>query len=144
MKYLTPFRISTYLLLLFFAGHTGGGMLAQKSMGPQADAVFTAMKSVEFDFNGSTSTWYGFWFGFGLMCSVFLAFSALMAWQLDKVPPAAWSHVKLMAWALVVSQALNAFLSFRYFFIGPASFATLVTLLMGAGCLMKQRGAAAG
>jgi len=139
MKYLTPFRVSTYLLCLFFAGHTGGGMLAQKSMGPQADAVFAAMKSVEFNFNGSSSTWYGFWFGFGLMCSVFLAFSAVMAWKLDQVPASAWSHVKVMAWALVVSQALNAYLSFRYFFVGPGTFAALVTVLMSVGCWRKQR-----
>ena len=29
-----------YDLALFFAGHTFGGMLGQKSMGPESDAVF--------------------------------------------------------------------------------------------------------
>jgi hypothetical protein len=40
MKYLSPFRVASYLLVVFFAGHTAGGMLAQKSLGPDADAVF--------------------------------------------------------------------------------------------------------
>ena len=103
-----------------------------------------AMKTVQFQFNGSTCTWYGFWFGFGLMCSVFLALSAVLAWQLDKVPAPAWAHVKVMAWALVVSQAINAVISFRYFFVGPGTFAALVTILMSVGCLRKQRAGAVG
>lgn len=48
MKYFTPYRLATYLLLVFCAGHTGGGMFAQKSLGPEADSVFSAMKSVHF------------------------------------------------------------------------------------------------
>jgi ABC-type nitrate/sulfonate/bicarbonate transport system permease component len=73
MKYLTPYRIATYLLVLFFLGHTAGGMLAQKSLGPESDAVFAAMKSVRFVFNGATCTWYDFWFGFGLTPKVVIA-----------------------------------------------------------------------
>jgi hypothetical protein len=40
MKYLSPFRLASYLLVVFFAGHTAVRMLAQKSLGPDADAVF--------------------------------------------------------------------------------------------------------
>jgi hypothetical protein len=144
MKYLTPYRIATYLLVLFFAGHTGGGMLAQKSLGPASDAVFAAMKSVHFTFNGADSTWYGFWFGFGIMASVFLAFSAVVSWQLDKVAPANWPAVSLIAWALVVAQASNAVISWAYFFAGPGIFATLVTVLSAIGAARKQRAAKAG
>src|SRR5688572_23263628 len=104
-------------------------MLGQKSLGPESDAVFSAMKSVHFTFNGADSTWYGFWFGFGLMASVFLAFSALIAWQLDKVPPASWPAVSLIAWGFVAAQACNAALSWAYFFAGPGIFATVVTVL---------------
>jgi hypothetical protein len=34
MKYLSPFRLASYLLVVFFAGHTAVGMLAQKSPDP--------------------------------------------------------------------------------------------------------------
>ena len=139
MKYFTPYRIATYLLVLFFAGHTGGGMLSQKSLGSASDQVFSAMKSVHFTFNGADATWYGFWFGFGLLASVFLAFSAVVTWQLDKVPKASWPAVSVIAWAFVVAQACNAVLSLTYFFAGPGIFATLVTLLSGLGAWRKQR-----
>ncbi len=142
MKYLTPYKLATYLLVLFFAGHTGGGMLAQKSLGPASDAVFEAMKSVHFDFNGADSTWYGFWFGFGLFCSVFLLLSAVLAWQLDKVSKAAWPELSLVAWAFAASHVAGAILSWKYFFAGPGTFGTLIALLLGVGAFRKQRAAA--
>lgn len=142
MKYLGPFRVATYLLLLFFTGHTAGGMLSQKSLGPASDTVFAAMKTVHFDFNGSDCSWYGFWFGFGIMASVFLLFSAVVAWQLDKVDAEHWSAVSVIAWALVASQVANAILSFEYFFLGPGIFATLVAILLSYGSL-RRRGSTA-
>lgn len=138
MKYLTPFRIATYLLVLFFAGHTLGGMLAQRSLGLAADAVFASMKAVHFDFNGSTCSWYGFWFGFGLMVSVFLLFSAVVAWRLDAVRPESWPAVSAIAWALVAAYACTAVLSWAYFFAGPGVIATLVTLLLAVGASRKR------
>jgi hypothetical protein len=139
MKYLSPFRLASYLLLVFFAGHTAGGMLAQKSLGPDADAVFASMKAVHFTFKGATTSWYGIWFAFGLLASVFLLFSAIAAWQLDKVNAASWPSVSVIAWALVASHACNAVLSWTYFFAGPGIFATIVTILLAAGALLKQR-----
>jgi len=123
---------------VFFAGHTAGGMLSQKSIGPGADAVFHAMKTVQFNFKGAICTWYGFWFGFGLMVSAFLLFSAIAAWQLDKVPPESWPLVSTIAWALAASQVCTAVLSWAYFFAGPGLVATAVALLLGAGAFRKQ------
>jgi hypothetical protein len=139
MKYLSPFRVASYLLMVFFVGHTAGGMLAQKSLGPDADAVFASMKAVHFTSHGATHSWYGIWFAFGLLVSVFLLFSAVAAWQLDKVNAACWPSVSVIAWALVASHACNAALSWTYFFAGPGIFATIVTILLAAGALQKHR-----
>lgn len=139
MKYLTPFRIATYLLVLFFLGHTAGGMLAQKSLGPESDAVFAAMKSVRFVFDGSTCTWYGFWFGFGLTVSAFLLLSAVVTWQLDLVPSSRWPLVSTIAWALVASHVANTILAWRYFFAGPGIFGTAIVVLLVVGALQKQK-----
>jgi hypothetical protein len=139
MKYLSPYRIAAYLLVLFCAGHTAGGMLSQQSFGPESDAVFASMKAVHFSLNGASVTWYGFWFGFGLMVSVFLLFSALVAWQLDKVEPANWPAVAVIAWTLVASHVCNAVLSWTYFFAGPGVLATVIAVLLGAGAWRKGR-----
>jgi hypothetical protein len=137
VKYFTPYKIATYLLVFFFLGHTGGGMLSQKSMGPASDAVFESMKAVHFDFNGADSTWYGFWFGFGILASVFLLFSAIVSWQLDKVSKTAWPEVSVIAWAFAASHVVNAILSFKYFFAGPGTFGTLIAILLGVGALRR-------
>jgi len=139
VKYLSPYKIAVYLLALFFAGHTLGGMISQKSMGASSDAVFDSMKAVHFDFNGADSTWYGFWFGFGLLASVFLLFSVVVTWQLDKVGKENWHAVSTIAWAFAASHLATAVLSWAYFFAGPGVVSTLVTLLLGVGALRKQR-----
>ena len=143
MKHFTPFRIATYLLLFFCLGHTAGGMLGQKSLGPASDAVFAQMKAVHFDFNGADCTWYGFWFGFGLCASIFLLLSAAISWSLDRVAPASWSAVRPIASAPVEAQAANTYLSFRYFFLGPALFGVLITLLLAVGTWRKGQTTAA-
>ncbi|AKU90419.1 LIC_13387 family protein [Vulgatibacter incomptus] len=142
MKHITWFRAASVLLVLFFTGHTVGGMFSEASMGPEADAVFGSMKTVHFDFNGSDATWYGFWFGFGILTSVFLLFSAFTAWKLDGVKPESWPVVSGIAWALVGSQAANALLSWKYFFAGPGVMATLISALLVVGAVRKQQASA--
>jgi hypothetical protein len=141
VKYLTPFRLATYLLVVFCIAHTAGGMLGQKSLGPEADVVFSAMKRVHFDFNGADATYYGFWFAFGLMSSVFLLFSAFASWRLASLEGEGWRAVEPIAWALFLSHVANAYFSWAYFFSGPGVLATLIALLMGAGALGKRRAA---
>lgn len=139
MKSVTTFRAASVLLVIFCFLHTKGGMLKQASLGPASDAVFDQMKRVHFNFNGADCTWYGFWFGFGLTASAFLLLSAVMAWQLDKVPPIDWPRVNVMAWALIAAQAFNAVMSWMYFFAGPGSFGIVITLLLIVGTLRKSR-----
>jgi len=132
-----PFRSAAYLLVLYCLLHTAGGMRATRSFGAEADAVFDQMKTVQFVFNGSPSTWYGFWFGFGIMFSVFLILSAVIAWQLNKVAPAAWSNVSVIAWALCLAHLVTAFLSWKYFFLAPALFGVAISSLTAYGAYRK-------
>jgi hypothetical protein len=139
VKYLAPFRVASVLLVIFCVMHTAGGMLAQKSLGAESDAVFAAMKRVHFEFNGADSTWYGFWFGFGLTASVFLLLSAIVAWQLERVPASDWPRVSVIAWSLCASQAVNTVLAWKYFFAGPGVFGIVITVLIAVGAVMKGR-----
>jgi hypothetical protein len=142
MKHFTLFRSAAYLTLLFCAAHTAGGMLSQASLGPASDAVFSAMKSTHFEFNGADCTWYGFWFGFGLTVSAFLALVAVTALVLDRVTPEAWPQVQPIAWALVIAMAFNGVMAWRYFFAGPTAFSVVIVLLLIAGTVRKARAAA--
>ena len=142
MKNITAFRSASVLLFTFCLMHTGGGMLAQKSLGQASDTVFEAMKSVHFDFNGADCTWYGFWFGFGLTASIFLLLSALVAWEFERVPDELWPRLELISWGFVAAHVANTVLAWKYFFAGPGVFGILITLLLAVGTLRKSRRAA--
>jgi len=139
MKNITAFRSASVLLFVFCLMHTAGGMLAQKSLGPESDAVFEAMKRTHFDFNGADCTWYGFWFGFGLTASLFLLLSAIVAWELERIPNELWPSLKIIAWAFVVSHVANTVLAWKYFFAGPGVFGILISLLLTVGTARKSR-----
>jgi hypothetical protein len=138
MRYISFYRVATFVLLMFCTGHTIGGMLQQKSMGSEADAVFESMKAVEFNFKGATCTWYGFWFGSGLTASIFLLLSAIIAWQLDNVPPEQWHLTSVIAWGLVAAHLANTILAWAYFFAGAGVLSTGITMLLAAGAWRKQ------
>lgn len=139
MKNITAFRSASVLLFVFCLMHTGGGMLAQKSLGPASDAVFEAMKRAHFDFNGADCTWYGFWFGFGLTASIFLLLSSIVAWQFERIPNELWPSLQTIAWAFVVAHVANTVLAWKYFFAGPGVFGILISALLAIGTLRKSR-----
>ncbi|HET6346827.1 MAG TPA: hypothetical protein VFH51_17975 [Myxococcota bacterium] len=136
-KLFTPYRVATYLLLIFCAAHTLGGMLSTHSYGLKGDAVLAAMQATHFDFNGSDVTWYGFHFGFGMMTSVLLLLLATLTWHLANTAPT--RALKPVAWAVFVALLPTAYLSFAYFFAAPGVFSTLAAGLTGYEALRKYR-----
>jgi prolipoprotein diacylglyceryltransferase len=113
-------------------------MLQQKTIGPEADAVFDSMKAVKFNFKGATCTWYGFWFGSGLTVSIFLLLSAFIAWQLENVPLEQWHLTSAISWGLVAAHLANTILAWAYFFTGAGVLSTGVTMLLAAGAWRKE------
>ena len=138
MKTITPYRVAALLLVVFCTAHTIGGMLLQKPLGTEADAVFASMKSVKFNFKGAACTWYGFWFGFGLTESVFLILSAIIAWELDKVRPEIWQAVEIIAWALAAAHVANSVLTWMYFFAAAGVLSTVITIFLSVGAWQKR------
>ena len=106
-----PFRIAAVVLVLFFFGHT---------------------------FYGWDASWYGFWFGFGLLFSVFQLFSIVTCWHLATVDAKSWPAVAPIVWTLCASYVCVALLSWIYFFVGPAVFGATVAVLLGVGAWQKR------
>src|SRR3954453_23662183 len=108
-------RIAAGLLALFCGGHTTG-LLANRSPSPGADAVLEAMRTVHFQLNGADRTFERIFFGHGVLVSLYLAASALLAWKLATVAAASWSSFSSLAWGLVVAQVFTAVIAFTCFF----------------------------
>jgi hypothetical protein len=131
------YRIASVLLLLFAAGHTVGFLQIDPKWG--VDSMIMAMRSIHFDVQGSNRTYWEFYVGFGLFVSVFLVFSAVLAWQLGGLPAETLALMRGTAWALVVCFSALAFLSLRYFFVIPIVFSIAILLCLTAAAWLSAK-----
>jgi hypothetical protein len=134
----TLYRVAAVLFLLFAAGHTAG-FLTFRPTAPDALAVLDGMNRVRFDISGTTASWMGFYTGFGLFVSVYLLFSALLAWRLGSAGKVEANMVRTVGWMLFAVQLVNIGLCLRYFGPVQAAFAAACAGSVGAAALLTRR-----
>jgi hypothetical protein len=134
-RYFNEFRLAAYVLVLYTLGHTLGAVVNTPRFGAESDAVAAAMKSVHVYAQGSDCTWYGFYRGFGVFVSIYFAFSVYAAWLLGGAHGQERRSFLPIGWALFVSHAGGAIVAFAYFFPVPIVFSTVITALLGIGCI---------
>ena len=135
MKAPILYRISSVLLLLFAAGHTFGFRQNNPEWG--ADAVLGLMRSVRFNAQGFTRSYWDFFSAFGLFFSVFLLFAAVLAWLLAGLPTLA--RVRGIAWALALCFVAVTALSWRYAFTIPIVFSAVITVCLIAAAWLSPK-----
>jgi hypothetical protein len=131
------YRISAVLLLLFAAGHTFG--FRQNNPEWRADAVLGLMRSVHFDAQGFSRTYWDFFSAFGLFFSVFLLFAAVLAWLLARLPAETLARVRSIAWAFAICFVAVTALSWRYAFTTPIVFSALITMCLIAAAWLPAK-----
>jgi hypothetical protein len=131
------YRIASVLLLLFAAGHTFGFRQNVPEWG--ADAVLALMRSVRFDAQGFTRTYWDFFSAFGLFFSVFLLFAAVLAWLLAGLPAETLARVRSIAWAFAICFVAITALNWRYTFSIPIVFSTLITVCLVAAAWLSPK-----
>jgi hypothetical protein len=137
MKAPLLFRIASVLLLLFAIGHTLGFRKTDPKWG--LDPLISSMRSIHFDAHGFNRTYWDFYVGFGLFVSVFLLFSAVFVWQLGGLPPAILAILRGTVWALAVCFVAVTALSWRYFFIAPLVFSSVITICLIAAAALSAK-----
>jgi hypothetical protein len=139
MKAPILYRIAAVLLLLFAAGHTFG--FRQNNPEWAADAVLTLMRSVHFDAQGFTRTYWDFFSAFGYLFAVFLLFSAVLAWLLSRLPAEILASVRSIAWTFAVGFVAVTVVNLGYAFTTPIVLSTLIAIcLIGAARLSAKTG----
>lgn len=137
MKTSVLYRIAAVLLLLFAIGHTLGFRQSDPQWG--VDAVVGSMRSIHFDVQGFSRTYWDFFVGSGLFVSVFLLFAAILAWQLGGLSPGTLARLRGTAWAFALCFTALAILSWRYLFLLPLLFTIVIALcLIWAACLAPK------
>ena len=129
MKASLFYRIAAVLLLLFAAGHTLGFRQSDPTWG--VDTLLGSMRSIHFDVQGSSRTYWAFYVAAGLSVGVFYLFAAILAWQLGGLPAETLALMRGTAWAFALCFVAITLVSLRYLFILPIVLSTLIT-----GCLI--------
>jgi hypothetical protein len=134
-----PYRIAAVVLVLFAAGHTAGFLTFQPSSS-EGLAVYNAMSSVRFDFNGAERSYSDFYTGFGLMVTAYLLLSAFLAWHLGAVAVSQPHTIGALAWVFALVQFVCLVLSVRYFFLVPVVFSGVVVVCSVWAALLLRAG----
>src|SRR6478736_3015632 len=101
MKASLFYRIAAVLLLLFAAGHTLGFRASDPSWG--IDTLVGSMRSIHFDIQGFSRTYWDFFVAAGFSVGVFYLFAAVLAWQLGGLPAETLAVMRLNLWSLALS-----------------------------------------
>jgi hypothetical protein len=131
------YRIASILLLLFDLGHTLGFRQSDPNWG--VDALLASMRSIHFDLQGFSRTYWDLFVGAGLFVSVFLLFAAVLAWQLAGLPEETLAVMRVTQWALALCLVAVTILSWTYFFTLPIVFLTPITLCLLAAAWLSGK-----
>jgi hypothetical protein len=124
------YRIASVLLLIFAALHTFGFRQVDASWG--VDSMIGSMRSIHFDIMGTSRTYWDFFVGFGFLFSVFLVFTAVLTWQLGRLPDQTLAPMRGIAWTLVICFAAVMIVCLTYTFIVPRVLSVLVLVCLAA------------
>jgi hypothetical protein len=131
------YRISAVLILLFDVGHTFGFRQSDPKWG--VDALVGSMRSIHFDYQGFSRSYWDFHVGLGLLVTVFLLFAAVLAWQLGGLPAETLTVMRGTVWALALCFLAVAILSWSYFFMVPLIFSIVITACLIAAAWLSAR-----
>ncbi len=127
MKTSLLYKTASGLLVFFGLTHTVG--LFRPRTGAM-EAVLTSMRTVRFEIMGFNRTYGELYLGFGLLLTVYLLFSAVLAWRMGDLIEASPGQSRTFAWPFAVCQTAVAVLCWTNFFLTPAIVSTVIAVLL--------------
>jgi hypothetical protein len=132
MKATLFFRIAAVVFVLFALGHTFG-FLSLKPPTAEAQAVRASMDQVRFEVNGASYSFGEFYLGLGLSITLFLLFSACVAWHLGQLSRIAPRAVRVLGWIFCAMELASTIVAAMYISRVPAIFSGVVALCLALG-----------
>ena len=131
------YQIAAVLLLLFAVGHTLGFRQSDPTWG--VDTLLGSMRSIHFDVQGFSRTYWDLFVAAGFPVGVFYLFAALLAWQLGGLPAETLAVMRVTVWALALCFAAITVVSWRYLFILPIVFSIVITVCLTAAAWLSAK-----
>lgn len=88
------------------------------------------MRSIHFNVQGSTRTYWDLFLAAGYSVGVFYLFSAILAWQLAGLPAETLACLRGVAWTFALCFAAITVVSCMYLFILPIVFSGVITVCL--------------
>ena len=137
MKASLCYRIASVLLLLFGLGHTLGFRQSDPAWG--VDTLLSSMRSIHFDVQGFSRTYWDLFVAAGFSVGVFYFFAAVLAWQLGSLPAETLAAMRVTVWALALCFAAITTVSWSYLFMLPIIFSIVITLCLTAAAWLSRK-----
>ena len=137
MKAPILYRIAAVLLMLFAAGHILGFRESDPTWG--VHTLLGSMQSIHFDVQGFSRTYWDFFVAAGFSVGVFYIFAAVLAWQLGGLPAETLAAMRPTVWTLALSFAVITVVSWRYLFILPIVFSSVITICLTAAAWLSAK-----
>lgn len=137
MRVSVLYRIAAVLIVLFAIGHTLGFHQFDPSWG--VEALVGSMRSIHFNVQGFSRTYWDFFVGSGFSVSVFLLFAAVVAWQLSGLSAETLALMRGISWGLALTFVALTILSWSYFFFLPSLFSVLITVCLVAAAWLSAK-----
>ena len=128
MKARWLYYTAAVLLALFAIGHQLGFRIVDPSW--HANDVVASMKQTHFVVQGFDRTYWSFFSGFGFFSTVFLLFSALLAFELGRLRDDTRAQLATVRWAFAVCFVAITLLMWTNFFAAPLVFSALIALCL--------------
>ncbi|SRR5579871_287054 len=131
------YRAAAVLLLLFAAGHTWGFLQVDPTW--RIDALVQSMKTIRFNADGFSRTYWDFFVAAGYSVGAFYLFTAVLAWQLGRLSADALAAMRPLAWAFALCFAVITIVSWGYLFILPIAFSAAITVCLAAAAWLSAK-----
>ncbi len=102
-------------------------------------SVLSSMRSIHFDVQGFSRTYWDLFVAAGFSVGVFYLFAAVLAWQLGGLPAETLAVMRVTVWALALCFAAITVVSWRYLFILPIVFSIVITVCLTAAAWLSAK-----
>jgi len=137
MKASLLYRVAAVLLVLFAAAHTFGFRQSDPTWG--VDTLLGSMRSIHFDVQGFSRTYWDLFLAAGFSVGVFFLFSAVLAWQFGGLRSETLADMRVTRWSFALCFAGVTVVSWKYLFLAPLVFSGVITLLLAAAAWLPQK-----
>lgn len=121
-------RVCSILFVGLMIGHMSAHPWAS-SVVPREAQLVGLMKTTDFVFAGEHQTYWGLYYGWGVLVGVLLAMTAIILWLVSDLAHLVPRRVALITGAVSLVSLIGCCISFRFFYIPPAAFFAVVCIV---------------